>query len=441
MNVALHGLEEAAGVRYVTSGTHAGEARPGSPVAVRYADDMVVLCHTQEQAEHVKARLAEWLAPRGLAFNEDKTRIVRLSEGFDFLGFNIRRYPNRKLLIKPSKAAIRRLRERLASETRTLRGGNAMAVIARLNPIVRGWAAYYRGVVSTRTFTALDDYMWKLTYKWATWRHANKPKRWIVSRYFGKFNKFRNDHWVFGDRDSGACLVKFSWTGIVRHVPVKGRASPDDPALAAYWAERRQRVKPPLDRYTLRLLARQDGRCPLCGDHLLTADQPPQFPEQWEQWWLQITRQAIAASYLAHHGRPGSPDGDQTRLVHASCQRGLHARLRAGNQRSSFSPRGPRGLLEPCAGTDPHARFLGERGVATRPAYPAGVLPPAGDAAAQSNQAVRLALRGRTVAADSGLAGAGRGHAHLVSSAPARCLAGRARMATMGYGMPGLRRR
>ena len=327
LNVALHGLEEAAGVCYVTSGTHAGDTRPGSPVAVRYADDVVVLCSSQEQAGQVRARLAEWLAPRGLAFNEDKTKIVHLSEGFDFLGFNIRRYRS-KLLIKPSKAAVRRLRERLAAETRALRGGNAMAVIATLNPIIRGWAAYYRTVVSTRTFTALDDYMWKLAYKWATWRHADKPKRWIVGRYFGKFNKFRNDRWVFGDRDSGACLVKFSWTGIERHVPVKGPASPDDPALAAYWAERRQRVRPPLDRYTLRLLSRQAGLCPLCGDHLLTADQPPQSPGQWERWWLQVTRQAIAASYLVHHGRPGSPDGDQTRLVHASCQRGLHARLR-----------------------------------------------------------------------------------------------------------------
>jgi RNA-directed DNA polymerase len=138
LNVALHGLEEAAGVCYVTSGTHAGEARPGSPVAVRYADDVVVLCHSQEQAGQVKARLAEWLAPRGLAFNEDKTRIVHLSDGFDFLGFNIRRYPNRKLLIKPSKAAVRRLRERLAAEMRILRGGNAMAVIAALNPVIRG---------------------------------------------------------------------------------------------------------------------------------------------------------------------------------------------------------------------------------------------------------------------------------------------------------------
>jgi RNA-directed DNA polymerase len=143
---------------------------------------------------------------------------------------------------------------------RTLRGGNAMAVIARLNPVIRGWAAYYRGVVSCQVFGSLDDYMWKLSYKWATWRHNNKPKRWIVGRYFGKFNKFRNDRWVFGDRDSGAYLVKFSWTAIQRHVMVKGAASPDDPALAGYWAERRKKIKPPLDRYALHLLSRQDGQ-------------------------------------------------------------------------------------------------------------------------------------------------------------------------------------
>ena len=87
----------------------------------------------QRQAEQVKARLAEWLAPRGLAFNEDKTRIVRLSEGFDFLGFNVRRYDG-KLLIKPSKAAIRRVKKRLAAEMRALRGTNAKAVLARDRP-------------------------------------------------------------------------------------------------------------------------------------------------------------------------------------------------------------------------------------------------------------------------------------------------------------------
>jgi len=142
MNVALHGMEQAAGVRYRATGHNAGSAMRGSPIVVRYADDLVTMCHSRQQAEQVKERLAGWLAPRGLALNEDKTRIVHLEEGFDFLGFNIRMYRNRKLLIKPSKAAVKRIRERLAAEVLALRGSNAEAVIAKLTPIVRGWAAY-----------------------------------------------------------------------------------------------------------------------------------------------------------------------------------------------------------------------------------------------------------------------------------------------------------
>src|SRR5215467_13745677 len=102
MNVALHGMEDAAGVRYLPPGRSTARAAPGSPVLIRYADDLVVLCHSREQAEQAKARLAAWLAPRGLAFNEDKTNIVTVEDGFDFLGFNIRRYGG-KLLIKPAK--------------------------------------------------------------------------------------------------------------------------------------------------------------------------------------------------------------------------------------------------------------------------------------------------------------------------------------------------
>jgi RNA-directed DNA polymerase len=112
MNVALHGMEEAAGVRYIPTGANAGTARPGSPVVIRYADDLLALCHSREQAEQVKARLAGWLAPRGLVFNEDKTRIVHLDDGVDFLGFNVRRYRG-KLLIKPSTAAVKLIRARL----------------------------------------------------------------------------------------------------------------------------------------------------------------------------------------------------------------------------------------------------------------------------------------------------------------------------------------
>src|SRR6266516_1895448 len=169
LNIALHGLEEAAGVRYRT-GAHAEEVTGTSPTLTRYADDLVVCCHSRQQAEQVKAKLAAWLALRGLAFNEAKTRIVRLdAEGFDFLGFHLRRYPNGKLLIKPSVTAIKRIRKRLAREFRALRGANVAAVLAKVNPIIRGWVAYYRTVVSSRVFGALTDYLWKLTYKWACW--------------------------------------------------------------------------------------------------------------------------------------------------------------------------------------------------------------------------------------------------------------------------------
>jgi len=333
MNVALHGLEEAAGVRYQTTGVRVGKTEPDCPVPVRYADDLVVCCHTQRQAQQVKTQLAEWLAPRGLAFNEDKTKIVHLTEGFDYLGANICRYRNGKLLIKPSPAAVKRLRKRLAVEVRALRGSNAAAVIARLNPIIRGWAAYYRGVVSSKIFNSLDNYVWRLVYKWAKHTHPNKPKTWIVRRYFGRFNKFRSDRWVFGDRagtdEHGVPhLVRFSWTDIVRHQMVKGAASPDDPDLIDYWTARRRRVKPPLDSYNLRLLARQNGRCPLCRDHLLIADQPPQSPREWERWWLSVTRRAIAVEYLVHQDGHSMPGGTRTRLIHASCRSGLPTRPR-----------------------------------------------------------------------------------------------------------------
>ncbi|WP_018790473.1 group II intron reverse transcriptase/maturase [Salinispora arenicola] len=325
LNVALHGMEEAAGVRYAPTGW----VRPGSPVLIRYADDLLALCHSREQAEQVKARLSTWLVPRGLGFNEDKTSIVHLDDGLDFLGFNIRRYDG-KLLIKPSKAAVQRLRDRLRAEMRALRGANAAAVLHRLNPIIAGWAAYYRTVVSSRVFAGLDDYLWWLTYRWARRRHPNKPRRWVKARYFGTFNPFRNDRWVFGDRDTGFYLRRFTWTKIVRHQLVTGRASPDDPAQAAYWASRRRRRTPPLDGATLRLIQAQHGRCPLCRDLLLHADDEPQSPEQWQQW-LTATRTAVRRQALTVDAGPGTPDEPAAiRLIHTHCHRRLTARAGSG---------------------------------------------------------------------------------------------------------------
>jgi len=325
-NIALHGMEEAAGAAYQWNPYRESEAAvPGTPVLVRYADDFIALCDTREQAEQVKTRLTPWLASRGLAFNEDKTRVVHLDEGFDFLGFNVRRY-GAKLLIKPSTGAVKRIRKRLSDEMLALRGANASAVIRTLNPIVRGWSAYYQGAVSTETFHSLDGYLWRLTYKWALYRHNRRSKHRIINRYYGRFHPSRRDRWVFGDRETGAFLVRFGWTKIVRHEMVKGRASPDDPALTEYWAKRRRRIRdvPPIGRARLLLLQKQNSRCPICGGLLLHADHQPRSPEEWEQW-AAATRKAITMNAIALTGSSLSDDKEQ-RLVHEHCRRRRTAR-------------------------------------------------------------------------------------------------------------------
>ncbi len=338
LNIALHGMEQAAGVRYHTTGRAAGWVVAGTPVLIRYADDYVVLCHSRQEAHEVKARLAGWLTPRGLSFNEDKTRVVTLEEGFDFLGFNVRRYGD-KLLIKPSKAAVRRIRERLRTELRSLRGANARTVIGRLNPIIRGWANYHRRVVSSQTFSALDDYLWRLTYKWVLFTHPNKPRAWTIPRYFGQFNHARRDRWVFGDRSTGAYMQKFAWTRIDRHWMVQGTASPDDPTLANYWAERRRKTPAPsINKANLRLFGAQDGRCSVCGAWLLPVDEQPQNPREWERW-LHAARTTIIQTAV---WTLDTTDESDRRLIHANCRTGHRARR--GKGPALLSAREPLGL-------------------------------------------------------------------------------------------------
>ena len=327
LNVALHGMEQAAGVRYRSYARCDVETVRGSPVLVRYADDYVAMCHSREQAEEVKARLAAWLAPRGLSFNEDKTKIVHVEDGFRFLGFSIRHHVNRqggKLLIKPSQESVKRLRERLA---------------AHLNPVIRGWSAYYRGVVSSEVFHGMDSHLWHLTYRWACHTHPNKSRRWVVTRYFAKFNRARQDRWVFGDPETGVYLSKFSWTKIVRHIPVPAGASPDDPALAEYWAERRRKRKPPpLDQHTLKLLRAQGDCCPACGELLIDVNDEPQSPLEWEQWFIDA-RRTMRKEHIVQAANGQGSERSHYRLLHAHCLRAQPRQAQA--HRSTSAPPSP----------------------------------------------------------------------------------------------------
>jgi RNA-directed DNA polymerase len=316
LNIALQGMEEAAGVRY----NPAGHVKAGCPTVITYADDFVALCHGREQAETVQTRISTWLKDRGLSLNQEKTRIGHIDDGFDFLSFTIRRYhihSGTKILTTPSRNALTKIRRRIADELRALRGASPAEVITKMNPIIRGQANYFRPGVSTKAYQRLDYHLWQRLYTWARRRHPNKSRTWVAARYFGPYHPTRRDRWVFGDRDTGAYLHRYAWTKIVRHVPVAGRNSPDDPALAQYWANRRRRRKPPqLAESWQRALRIQHGPCPLCREPLLYTDHVPDSPSQWETWYTALGK-AMTHQAITEH------DSSRTthRLVHAHCAR------------------------------------------------------------------------------------------------------------------------
>jgi RNA-directed DNA polymerase len=279
LNIALHGMEAALKVKYNRRGQIKGKR-----AVVRYADDFVVFCESQEDALRVRDEvLPLWLAERGLTLSEEKTRIVHLTEGFDFLGFNTKHYPRRttrtgyKLLIRPSKKSVNAVREKLREAWLGLKGHKIAAVLYKLNPIIRGWANYFRTGVASRTFGKLDQWMYLRARRYAKHTHPNKSKEWRKKRYWGKLNPDREDHWVFGNvrpnKDGKHhYLLKFSWFKIERHVPVKGTASPDDASLREYWWKRRKVNIRHLTASEVDMANDQDWICPICGQELINGE-------------------------------------------------------------------------------------------------------------------------------------------------------------------------
>jgi RNA-directed DNA polymerase len=187
---------------------------------IRYADDFIVTANSEETAREIKDKIAVFLKERGLELSDDKTLITNINEGFDFLGWNFRKYKD-KLLTKPSKKSIKRFTETISQ---TLRKGTAWSqenLISKLNPIIRGWTNYHSSVVSSETFQILDHIIWEMLWRWAKRRHPNKSKNWIVNKYW-KRNATRR--WNF--RTERNSLLLLSKTRICRHIPLKLQMNP-----------------------------------------------------------------------------------------------------------------------------------------------------------------------------------------------------------------------
>jgi RNA-directed DNA polymerase len=260
-NIALDGMEERL--------TAQGQRR----TVVRYADDFVILCMTREDAAQALTELSPWVRERGLVYSVDKTRIVHVSEGFDFLGWNVKKYGTRKgtkLLIKPSDDSVKRIKEKLRKEWKASVGKRPLSdSISILNRVIRGWANYHRHIVASRTFSELDYWMFQREQRYTSRKHKDKSWGWRKERYWGKMDQNRNDQWVFGDKQTKQFIWKFSWTNVQRHTMVKGTESPDDPNLKTYWQNRTKvKTKNLFSKKWREIAKRQNGRCLRCGDDL-----------------------------------------------------------------------------------------------------------------------------------------------------------------------------
>lgn len=281
---------------------------------VRFADDFVVFGRNKELLEtDIKPRIESFLAERGLTLSPDKTRVVDIEEGFDFLGQNVRKYSG-KLLIKPAKKSVKAFLRNVRTIIKTHHHLSAGQLIAKLNPIIRGWANYHRHVVSKKTFVYAEHQVFQALWHWAKRRHHNKSNRWIYVKYFRPPHKRRSGFYgVLQGKDGSERsqrLVKVDKIPIKRHVKVKAEANPFDPRWERYF-EKRLDAKMVAEgsghRSLLHLWQSQQGTCPLCQDKITTST-------GWENHHI---------IYKVN----GEPDTFDNRvLLHPTCHQQVHSR-------------------------------------------------------------------------------------------------------------------
>lgn len=283
-NIALHGMEKALGIEYTWNKDKRNEEggffqNKTNKTLVRYADDFVILCENKEEAENHKETIAKWLRNNGLELSEEKTRIVHLTEGFDFLGWNFRKYKctTRRTgyitLIKPNRENVQAHKDKLKEAFKSLKGCPVGTVIKKLNPIIRGWTNYHSGAVSKEIFSSINDYLFTKLRKWARRMHPKKSWEWQQNKYWGKLCPGRDDKWVFGDKSSGHYVLKPNWTKIKRHTAVTHKHSPDDPSLKEYWEKRsrKQEEITATQRFSTgkdKIARSTEYKCTYCGQSL-----------------------------------------------------------------------------------------------------------------------------------------------------------------------------
>ena len=287
----------------------------------RYADDFVLFSQEKEYLEEILPIIHKWLKKRGLKINEEKTTIKNIrTEGFSFLGFNIRqcrtttlregskRYhrkaekmaqnvkpgakrvrliPRSKpkdeevysCIIKPGKDEVKEflqeIREYLKGIARSQTFEN---VIRTLNSKLRGWLNYNRFVCSKKTFNYIRHQILLSIYRYLKRKHPQKSWGWIHRKYYKTVDKDKNNPYAKseGKRKKEEVLVNAAKdVPVIRYEKVKGDYSPFDPDLAKYWMKRKTKmgkIRFAKDSKLEKVFTRQEGICPICGEPIELED-------------------------------------------------------------------------------------------------------------------------------------------------------------------------
>lgn len=311
-NLALDGLEKAIEDKFPKTGKGCGKGRSHALNVVRYADDFIITGASKEiLEEEVMPIVKEFLTKRGLELSSEKTKVTHIDDGFDFLGFNLRKY-NGKLLIKPATKSVISFLKDIRTVLRENMTAPAGHIIVALNRKIRGWANYYQHVVSKDTFKKVDHHIFQALWRWCKRRHPMKNITWIKNKYFPTLG---TREWVFqgvttdrrGDQIPTSLMLA-SDTKIRRHVQILAHANPYDPEFETYFERRnRDKWKASHNGKLLRIFMTQEGKCAHCG---LAID----FFGLWD----------------IHHVQRVKDKGDDKmsnlRLAHLTCHKAIHSK-------------------------------------------------------------------------------------------------------------------
>jgi RNA-directed DNA polymerase len=298
---------------------------------IRYADDFVVIHEDNEVISESKRYIQEWLKIRGLTLSEEKTKIVHSTECFDFLGHHFRHYPSRikgtyklKLLngskaeqnrakathefrAEPTKDAIKKHWRTVSDTIWRMKSATPERLIAKIQPMITGWANYYRASHSSEAFSKLDYLLYLRLSQWAYHRHPRKGKKWVIDKYFGRVN---GRNWVFVDKKDGK-IVK-AIRAYAKHKVATGsyaRVGFDRSFYDGdtnYWAARLSKGYGNITPSKAKLLKKQGGICPECKSKFKDDD-------------------LMEAHHKVYRSRGGDNKYPNLILLHRHCHDNLHA--------------------------------------------------------------------------------------------------------------------